>query len=167
MCDILMRLREDHVRFERLFRAIEYECSNLERGAVYNHLRLTEAAAYLHCQMPAHHALEEDIFVQIVKMLPTFCEDIYDLLKDHQVSKLMFKSLARAVSLNDGNIAGCAGLFITNERAHFIAEEEIIFPHAVKYLSIHHWRRLDGVSAQNEKEAALSPKYGAIEDLLV
>jgi len=66
MCDILMRLRDDHVRFERLFRAIERECSNLERGTVYNHLRLTEAATYLNCQMPRHHVLEEAIFVQFV-----------------------------------------------------------------------------------------------------
>lgn len=160
--DLLERLRRDHGRFERFFRAIEQECSHLDAGKPADMPRLKAITTYLgKCAFPRHHALEDAIFAQLVKRLPNFRADIFDLPEDHHTSKQEFLNFMRAVETSDNDLADTARSFVANERGHFISEEEVIFRYAAKYLAADQWQTLrDGLrtaGSERERPDALEP----------
>lgn len=141
--DVLQRLRDDHRRCERLFCAIEEECSRLESGTPADMPRLKAIADYLgKCCFPRHHALEDAIFTELVKRLPNFRADIFDLSEDHHASKQEFINFMFAVAHEDDDLAETARSFVANERGHFISEEELVFRYAEKYLTPEQWATL-------------------------
>ena len=74
--EILERLRHEHCHFERIFSAIEAECSRLEVGITANIERLKSIVAYLgKYAFPAHHALEDAIFEKLEQHVPLFRQD--------------------------------------------------------------------------------------------
>jgi hemerythrin-like domain-containing protein len=164
MChEILARLREDHKRYERFFRAIDEICDRAESGNTINRLRLKAIAAYLgEYALPAHHALEDAIFAQIVRVFPHFQEEMYDLIEDHETCKREFQIFERALELEDFEFVEPARSFVANERGHFIAEEEIIFAYAVKHLSSDQWLAVGDFLAPVKNFA----EVGLIKDLI-
>lgn len=165
--EVLERLKGDHVRFERLFRAIEDECSHIEAGEAANIPRLKAITAYLgNFAIPRHHALEDLIFAQIVKRLPGFRIEIFDLPEDHHTSKREFINFSRAIERGGEDMAEIARSFIANERGHFIAEEETVFPYASKHLTASQWSELrDGLRVV-ESEDGHAQNLDIIDDLL-
>ena len=170
MCsDVLAHLRDDHRLFERLFLAIEHECLKVENGQAADIKRLRAIATHLGAgAVPLHHGVEDAIFSQIVKIFPRFRKDIFDLLEDHQASKREFANFACAVDRGDEDFVDAARSFVANERGHFIAKEEIIFPYATKYLSAEQWQSLADILVERKGATALhSSSHESIEDLLV
>ncbi len=165
--DVLERLRGDHRRCERFFRAIEDECAHLESGKPANMPRLKAIAEYLgKYAFPRHHALEDAIFSELVKRLPNFRVDIFDLPEDHHTSKQEFISFVIAVGRGNGEIAETARSFVANERSHFISEEEIVFRYAAKYLTREQWALLGKSLHIVESEDGRPPALEPIADLL-
>src|SRR4051812_7375697 len=118
MChDVLTYLRDAHEHFERFFKAIEHECSDVEFGGKCDHPRLAAIAAYLagHA-LPRHHALEDAMFFNIVKSMPRFRTDVYDLTEDHESSKREFGMFAKAVAGAGAHLLEAARSFVANER---------------------------------------------------
>jgi len=144
MCNgVLARLKDDHEYFARFFRAIEHECEILETGERSNYPRLSAIVAYLGATaLPRHHALEDVMFCSIVKAMPNFREDVYDLSEDHETSKREFRIFAQSVARADDSFPEAARSFVANERGHFISEEEILFPFAATVLSAEQWQQL-------------------------
>jgi len=165
--DVLGRLRGDHARFERFFQAIEAECSRLEEGQAANMPRLKAIAAYLgNSAFPRHHALEDAIFAQIVKRVPRFRGDIFDLPEDHHTSQQEFVNYLLAVERGDADLAETARSFVANERGHFISEEEIVFRYAEKCLTAEQWDGLRESLRMIESEEARPDKLDLIVDLV-
>lgn len=165
--EILERLKGDHVRFERLFRAIEEQCSRLEAGQPADLARLRSITDYLgKFALPRHHALEDAIFAQIVKRMPRFRTDIFDLPEDHHTSKREFINFCTAVERGDDDLAELARSFVANERGHFIAEEEIVFHYASKHLTAEQWDELRAGLRVVESEGIRPEKSDLIADLL-
>lgn len=165
--DVLERLREDHRRCERLFRAIEHECARLESGKVADMPRLQAIVDYLgKYAFPRHHALEDAIFNELVKRLPNFRLDIFDLPEDHHTSRQEFINFMLAVGKEDDNLAETARSFVANERSHFISEEEIVFRYAEKCLTAEQWSVLSESLHIVESEDGRPPALEQIADLL-
>jgi hemerythrin-like domain-containing protein len=168
MCDgVLNRLRDDHKRFERFFKAIEHECSKAEADGHFDHPRLLAIACYLGEQaLPCHHALEDAMFFNIVKLEPRFRTDVYDLPEDHESSKREFQLFEKSVNAADGRFSEAARSFVANERGHFISEEEVLFPFAAKTLTQKQWNDLSVSLAILEQENHPAPSSAPIKDLL-
>jgi len=141
--DVLERLRADHARCERFFRAIEEQCARLDAGKPADLPRLRAIADYLGKSMfPRHHALEDAIFAELVKRTPGFRADIFDLPEDHHTSKQEFINFTLAVEREDDDLVEKARSFVANERGHFISEEELVFRYAERHLTADQWAML-------------------------
>lgn len=166
--EILVRLTGEHARFERFFRAIEEQCSRLEAGQQADVPRLKAITSYLaKFAFPRHHALEDAIFAQIVKRMPRFRVDIFDLPEDHHTSKQEFINFCLALERGDDDLAETARSFIANERGHFISEEEIVFQYAHNNLTAEQWSELQKGLQIVESENGRPQNLDLIADLLV
>lgn len=152
--NVLTRLREDHGRFERLFVEIENQCTAAERGLSADEACLRAIIAYLggHA-LRLHHALEDAIFVKLLEKLPLFLE-IYDLAEDHQACRMEFEAFASAAVAINENFVEKARSYVGNERAHFIAEEEVFFPYAERFLLDEQWRSFQAALIDEAGDAA-------------
>jgi len=165
MCnEVLTRLRDDHGRFERLFVEIENQCAATENGAPVNATYLSAIVAYLReYALRLHHALEDAIFAKLLEKQPHFLE-IYDLAEDHRACRREFEAFALAAIPVDDNFTDLARSYVGNERAHFIAEEEVFFPYAQRLLLDEQWQALQASLADDTGNA--SNKYPAIAHIL-
>jgi len=168
MCNpVLARLREEHVRFERFFQAIEQECSRAESGGEVDRRRLAAISTYLgEGTLPRHHTLEDAMYLSFTRMMPSFRQDVYDLPEDHEASKREFKIFQKALATMDTRFPEAARSFVANERGHFISEEEILFPFAAKTLTAADWERLSASLAIFVQEEAATGGLAEIRDLL-
>lgn len=153
--DVLDGLCEQHRLFERLFVAIESACAQMQTSKALDVARLEAMRWYLSGEGRRHHEIEDRIFTVLLARLPQFSEDIYDLRDDHEQSGLEFSAFARtldALKADDtpqSREAFCdsAEAYIANERGHFISEEELFFPYAVRNLSSDDWAALASAPA--------------------
>ncbi|MGE4063217.1 MAG: hemerythrin domain-containing protein [Rhodospirillaceae bacterium] len=165
--EVLERLTGDHARFERFFRAIEEQCARLDAGKPADVPRLKAIVSYLaKFAFPRHHALEDAIFAQLVKRMPNFWVEIFDLPEDHHTSKQEFMNFMLAVERGDDDLADTARSFVANERGHFISEEEIVFRYARKHLTADQWAELREGLRIIESEDGHPQNVDLIADLL-
>ena len=166
MCsDIVTLLKHDHRRFESLFVEVARQCDLVEAGMSPDRPRLNAVVGFLRDRvLPVHHALEDVIYIMLLRNYPQICE-VYDLAEDHQQSKREFDAFADAVKSGEESFVDVARSYIGNERAHFIAEEEVLFPYAEKYLQPVQWQDLKrSVEIKGTEEA--EPLNPDIEELL-
>lgn len=147
--DVLARLLDDHRDFERLFAAIEDQYGDEARPAKLDVSKLEAVRWHLAAHAFRHHAVEDRMNAMLLRHLPRFGAEIYDLREDHDQTAIEFEAFSRAV---DGLRAGLpesietfcdsARAYIANERGHFIAEEELFFPYAAQHLKEEDWAEL-------------------------
>jgi len=145
MCNaVLARLREEHGRFELLFAETERQCAAIEVRDEMAVLTLTAIAWYFTdgTQKKAHQALENRLAELVLEHVLGFAQDIYDVDKDHQTSRKRATAFADSLKTLAGDPIGAqkgmvrtARAFIGHERGHFMSEEEILFPYALRYLT--------------------------------
>ena len=109
-----------------------------------------------------HFVLEERIYALLLKYLPGFGRDIYDLSEDHEEIARDFTFFTESAAKLETNEPGAERAFIerardyiANERGHIIAEEELFFPYAKEYLNADQWSKLE--------DAAQSVRFDQIE----
>ena len=143
MCtDVITLLKDDHRRFAGLFLEIANQCDRAEDGVPVDNAILNAIVSFLRDRaLPVHHALEEAIFIMLLRNFPQIRE-IYDLAEDHQQSNREFDAFVDAVTSTKDSFVDVARSYIGNERAHFIAEEEVLFPYAKRYLRQDQWNDL-------------------------
>lgn len=151
MCNFLLgRLKDDHKRFECLFGELERQCAKKEAGHAVDTSTLEAICGHLRNRtLLFHHALEEAIYARLVQIQPRF-RDVYDLTEDHRRSWREFDRFATVVSNVQANFVTATLSFISNERGHYILEEEIFFRHAGKFLLRGDWQDLEQSKAASE-----------------
>jgi len=148
MCNFLLeRLKGDHTRFKYLFAELERLCVARKSTPSDDAPILKAILDYLGGgALLFHHALEDAIYARLLQIYPQFPE-IYDLADDHKKSWREFDQLTE-------DLAATSASFVGNETAHFIAEEEIFFPYAAKFLQNDDWGRIERSVAAAELLAA-------------
>jgi len=144
MCNILQgRLKDDHHRFECLFAELERQCAAKEELRPVQWPKVHAIVNYLGCgALLFHHALEDAIYAKLLERQPRF-RDIYDMAEDHRQSWREFERFAAAVSVAREDLVDVTRSFVGNERGHFISEEEIFFPYALRSLRDEDWESLE------------------------
>jgi len=146
---VLRALREDHVRFERAFREIEGQMSASATTSFAGD-RLGEIVSYLVKHAKSFHQdVEELIYYSLLECLPQFSDDIYPVAADHRECDRRGKVLAAAIQtvgpdtrLYGSALEEAARSYISHERGHFIAEEELLYPFAQRYLRADQWEKI-------------------------
>lgn len=143
MCNLLLdRLKQDHKRFECLFKELERQCDGKGSGLLDPQTLYAIAKYFGGGALLFHHALEDAIYAKLLQNQPRFRE-IYDLAADHRQSWCEFEWFGAAVSESKEDPVEATRSFIGNERGHFISEEEIFFPQAAKCLRSEDWESLE------------------------
>jgi hemerythrin-like domain-containing protein len=170
MCNgVLVRLREEHERFEQLFAETERLCTAIEVRGEIGVLSMKAIAWYFTegAQNTLHQALEDRLSNIVLEHVPGFALDIYDLHQDHQKSRKWAAAFANALdALTDDpyeaqkSVVRTARAYIGHERVHYMSEEEILFPYAQRHLTPGEWAELRRQS--EERDVIVHPEHAAI-----
>jgi len=170
---VVTRLCADHVLFEQIFREIERQCVCLAVGKGFDAKKLGAAICYLNeHEKSYHHEIEERIGSLLNKQSPGYDTNIYDLSGDHSICHREFERFRRC--FDNGELhactieeaVDCAKSYIGIERAHFISEEELFFPYAIRHLTHRQWRTVNKLKALAEADSSLSPDAPALKHMI-
>lgn len=147
---VVASLAEDHTCFEKLFGEIEADISALVAGRAIDVHKLVDLAWYLTKHVRAfHQCVEELIYDRLLDRVPHFSDDIYPLGQDHRETEergALFHESAKTLDLGNADsrerLKTAAQAYILHERNHYISEEEVFYPFALKYLLPDHWDRI-------------------------
>jgi len=152
---VLAMLREDHIGFERAFGEIE-RLVTAKSADSSEGKRMEELVWYLVKHAKSFHQdVEELIYYSLLERVPHFSDDIYPVAADHRECIRRGKALAAAIQVvgPDARLYGsaleeAAYSYISHERGHFIAEEELFYPFAQRYLRAEQWEKIRKIHAK-------------------
>jgi len=157
---VLATLRDDHVKFERAFLEIERQVAARSAESP-DGKRMEELVWYLVKHAKSFHQdVEELIYYSLLERMPQFSDDIYPVAADHRECDRRGKMLAAVIQkANPGapeyglELRGAAQAYISHERGHFIAEEELFYPFAQRHIRADQWQKISAIHSRRRARA--------------
>jgi hemerythrin-like domain-containing protein len=161
MGSILSQLRQDHANFALMLNAIDREVDIICEGGSPNLELLKDIALYFRTYLDTyHHAKEDYVYGLLMLHMPKFGTNALSVLENHRglaMGTECFEQALKSFNRNDQTAREtlCRELraFVSHEREHLKAEDDIIFPAAERWLRAEHWAEIDrfGASKDNLK----------------
>lgn len=150
---VLKRLREDHVRLERVMRVLERQADSLDVDAVPDYPLLAAIVAYVRKYADAvHHPTEDKVFDQLLHkgLIPAERHVVFLNLGKHQEINEHSRKLHDSIeSIVNGNVLLTEKLladirqYLLQQRKHMAFEELHLFPLAESRLNHEDWILID------------------------
>ncbi|HWF77640.1 MAG TPA: hemerythrin domain-containing protein [Caulobacteraceae bacterium] len=151
MARLLEALLEDHRNAERLLNALEHQIRVFAEGEAPDYDIVVGAAEYfIGYPSLCHHPMEDAIARRLLAAHPAEAAAIADLAGEHELVHKRARHLRRTMRelLGDTDIARetvveAARRFVTYERRHMQAEEQVFFPLADQLLTPADWAAIE------------------------
>jgi len=147
MSQVIAKLLEDHRRMAVLLDVLEREINEFSKGETLNFFLIETILDYMtNYPQTCHHPVEEVVHKILLRRNPSFEEDAFDILKEHETLTSLTTRFSEAferirleqTQLRD-DLVGAARDFQDYHLKHMQEEEAVLFPAAESALYQSDW----------------------------
>jgi hemerythrin-like domain-containing protein len=179
MVEILRKLRAEHNDLAKVLDVLEQEVESYRKDGSLNREILGGVLDYCRGYPTLCHHPKEDLIYRKLRLAAdsTAIDTVGDLIAEHEALTELTDQLGAAVDnlLSDvgekhEGFIRVARVFLDRQRRHIEAEDERLFPVAMKYLSDEDWTEIERQAAALEKSlptGAFAERFAALSREIV